>query len=160
MGSTIKSHDFLGFLRYRYLFDKYITNHYLDLYAGYEKKFSFSNISVQPRAGILGTYLLHSSMPDGIKVQPHLALQTQLSIKLNYHLNDVTFYIEPMWKVNLKQQEEIYWNNQKYTLDPYLQEWSGKIGVIKNIGNVTFDLSTKLTNHKEKNIIATINYQF
>lgn len=160
IGANAKWYDFSSFVRYRHVFDRSVHADYLDFYLGYEKTFAFNQFSIQPRIGILGSYLLDSKLPDAVKLTHHFAVQTQLSSKFNYHIGGLALYVEPTWKVNLDTPYHLQLNGKEYKLNRSRQEWIGKIGITKDIGNYTFDFSVQTNNHQERKIIGTFNYQF
>ncbi|WP_243405828.1 polysaccharide lyase beta-sandwich domain-containing protein [Pasteurella langaaensis] len=160
LGANARWYDFSSFIRYRHVFDRSAHADYLDLYLGYDKTFTFNQLSIQPRVGVLGSYLLDNKLPDNGKLDNHFAVQTQLSSKFNYHIGGVALYVEPTWKVNLDDSYHLKLNGKEYELNRSRQEWIGKIGVTKNIGNYTFDFSVQTNNHQERKMIATFNYQF
>ncbi|MFU2046975.1 polysaccharide lyase 8 family protein [Avibacterium gallinarum] len=160
IGANAKWYDFSSFVRYRHVFDSTVHADYLDLYLGYNKTFTFNQFAIQPRIGVLGSYLLDSKLPDNGKLAHHFAVQTQLSSKFSYHIGGIALYLEPTWKVNLDEPYRLQLNGQEYKLDRSRQEWIGKVGIAKNIGNYTFDFSVQTNNHQEHKMIATFNYQF
>ncbi|MCW9699142.1 polysaccharide lyase 8 family protein [Avibacterium sp. 20-129] len=160
IGTNAKWYDFSSFIRYRHVFDSTVHADYLDLYLGYDKTFAISQFTIQPRVGVLGSYLLDSKLPDDGKLAHHFAVQTQLSSKFSYHIGGIALYLEPTWKVNLDEPYRLQLNGQEYKLTRSKQEWIGKLGIAKNIGNYTFDFSVQTNNHQERKMIATFNYQF
>ncbi|MCW9710826.1 polysaccharide lyase 8 family protein [Avibacterium sp. 21-586] len=160
IGANTKWYDFSSFVRYRHVFDNAVHADYLDLYLGYDKTFTFNQFTIQPRIGVLGSYLLDSKLPDNGKLAHHFAIQTQLSSKFSYHIGGIALYLEPTWKVNLDDPYRLQLNGQEHKLQRSKQEWIGKVGIAKNIGNYTFDFSVQTNNRQERKMIATFNYQF